>query len=182
MRNYLIVTLAINLFFVSNIRADVPKWHQHPGNWFKNVFSSPKKGKKTPDISVVDINGTAFSLQDAESQYVLLTFWASWCSFCKKDIPEIEKLRDSWAAHDVSIYAVNVHDDVETAKEFIETTDIQLEFLFDVDGKTAKKYAISPLPANFLIEAESGKIIKKWKGRGDVEKIDRFIKSMTESE
>lgn len=53
-------------------------------------------GSVAPDFLLHDAGGTAHSLADWRGQVVVLDFWASWCPDCRKDIPAVKALVESF--------------------------------------------------------------------------------------
>jgi thiol-disulfide isomerase/thioredoxin len=52
-------------------------------------------GAHLPDFTFTDFGGTRRQLPDLKGRYVLLDFWATWCSPCMADLP---KLKESYTA------------------------------------------------------------------------------------
>jgi len=172
------VTILFLFGFASNIHADGPKWYEHPGYWFKNIFHSPSEGKHAPSIDAVDFEGDAHTLNDYDSRYILLSFWASWCPPCIKELPELEKLENDYTDKDFKVIALNVHDSQENAVKFIRKYDLILTVLVDNEGNTVKNFAISPIPSNFLIHKESNTIAQKWQGEIDILEIKKSLNTL----
>jgi thiol-disulfide isomerase/thioredoxin len=53
----------------------------------------PEIGKPAPILQGTDWRtGKPFTISEAKGQYVLVTFWASWCSYCKDAVPILKKV------------------------------------------------------------------------------------------
>ncbi len=64
-------------------------------------FDAPQKtkaGLKAYDFSIENLDNPKekFSLKSFQGKYLLLEFWATWCPYCVKDMPEVEGI---WAKH-----------------------------------------------------------------------------------
>lgn len=54
------------------------------------------EGKVVPKFSLKDINNQLYSLSDFTKKYIILDFWASWCSPCRREIPEMKILSEKY--------------------------------------------------------------------------------------
>ncbi len=119
-------------------------------------------GEPAPDLALTTLDGHDVVLSELDGP-VLLTFWASWCSSCKDDMPQLRRLQRSWADAGVQVVGVVIDDRhgdaVATAAEY----EHNYESLFDGDDVAARAYAVSGTPETFLIDAD-GTIAAKWIG------------------
>src|SRR5687767_12681438 len=54
-------------------------------------------GTPAPQFTLRDTQGRPVSLSQFRGRrYVLLNFWASWCEFCKRDMPRLQALQDQY--------------------------------------------------------------------------------------
>jgi len=50
----------------------------------------PKIGEPAPDFQVETFDGKKLSLADFKGQVVILNFWATWCTPCRKELPTLD--------------------------------------------------------------------------------------------
>jgi peroxiredoxin len=67
-------------------------------------------GKQTPDFTVTDIDGQTFNLSQQRGKDVVVVISSTWCPFCKKEVPELIRLRDSFDADSVTIISISNED------------------------------------------------------------------------
>lgn len=129
------------------------------------------------DFKLKDLNGKEVSLSDFKGKKVFLNFWASWCPPCKAEMPDIEKLYEETKDSDLVILAVNLGEDKNTAKSFIENNKYNFTVLLDSDQSIAMKYNIVAIPTSFFIDKE-GNIVSSIKGGMTIETMKNYISKL----
>jgi len=112
-----------------------------------------------PDFTVYDVEGNAHKLSDFRGKPVILNFWATWCGFCKQEMPDFEEKYQQFG-EDVHFLMVNVTDGsqetVEKASAFVEENGYTFPVYYDTDLDAAMAYNTSGLPVSYFIDAEGG--------------------------
>ena len=127
-----------------------------------------ERPEKVPAFTLSDLDGNQISLADYHGQVVLINFWATWCSPCVEELPTMEELRKSLADKPFGIIAINLSEDAETIRSFLERHSIELNFplVLDAAGETAEKYHVRGLPATMIVDRE-GKFVFGGVGQRD---------------
>lgn len=123
-------------------------------------------GSTAPEFECKDIDGNMVKLSDFRGKYLLLMFWASDCSHCLKELPNVIKASNLLASENFTILsiAVDSSDREKQWRNFVESNRLPWVNLFDerINGK--KKipglYNVRQTPSNFLLN-EDGQIIAK---------------------
>ena len=126
---------------------------------------SEKDASKVPslDFKLKNINGKEVSLSDYKGKKVFLNFWASWCGPCKSEMPDIEKLYEQTKNSDLVILTINLGEDKDTVKSFIDNAKYNFTVLLDLDQSVAAQYKISAIPTSYFID-EAGNIVSTIRG------------------
>lgn len=93
----------------------------------------------------------------SKSKITLLDFWASWCSPCINEIPNLKAAYDKFKSKGFEIVSVSVDDDTDDWIKAVKDNKmnwIQLWNGEDMQNSAAVKYSITAIPATFLIDAE----------------------------
>ncbi len=137
----------------------------------KQLAAIIEKGRKTnigiPAMDFVqkDTIGKPVKLSDFLGQYVLLDFWASWCSPCRAENPNLLKAYNKYKDKNFTILGVSL-DDEATRKAWINAVEkdglpwTQVSELKGFKSKAAVLYGVTAIPSNFLIDPD-GKIIAR---------------------
>lgn len=86
-----------------------------------------------------------------KNQVVIISFWADWCPSCYREMGDFEDLFQRYRDQGLTILAINIKQDKNTARAFIQDLNLSYQLLFDINGEIAKKYAVSSLPVAFII-------------------------------
>jgi len=136
----------------------------------KNMVESAQKqseakatiqiGKEAPNFTLSDTNGEQVSLDEFEGKYVLLDFWASWCSPCRKENPNMVKAYKEFGGENFEIVGVSLDKTKDPWMKAIEEDNITWTQLHDPEGEVANTYGVQSIPFTLLLD-EGGKIIEK---------------------
>jgi len=109
-----------------------------------------KLGEKAPTFYLKTLEGEKFFLKDycgtprdfvkTPRRNVVLSFWASWCGPCRKEIPELEKLAEKYKSDDLAFFLIDVGDDVETSQKLVQERGYKIPVILDELGVAAGKY------------------------------------------
>jgi thiol-disulfide isomerase/thioredoxin len=125
----------------------------------------PEPGNPAPEFTLKDADGKDVSLKDLRGKVTVLTFWASWCGYCKKALPDIQKLHEEFAGKPVAIYGVNCREKDGTnkaAKDILTQGKYTFPVLFNGDGASTL-YDVQGYPTLYVVGPD-GKIVHKIRG------------------
>lgn len=119
----------------------------------------PYKGAlKNPEFSLQDIKGKTHKLSDYKGEIVLLQFWATYCTPCRKEMPTMNKLIKKMAGKPFKILTINMAEDEKTIKQFMQEVPMDFTVLLDKSGTTIGQWNVFVAPANFILD-KNGKIL-----------------------
>ncbi|HEY8153454.1 MAG TPA: TlpA disulfide reductase family protein [Myxococcota bacterium] len=137
-------------------------------------------GQTAPEFKALALDGgKSISLAAYRGKVVYLDFWASWCPPCLTSLPLLEKLRKEFPSDQFQILAVNVDQDTDKARKFLERTRVGYPSATDPKGRIPETYGIETMPTSFLID-RNGVIRYVHHGfrKGDVGPLRERIKEL----
>lgn len=109
--------------------------------------------KVANDFTLETSAGESLSLSDFQGKYVLVNFWAYWCTPCIKEFPDMQELYDQSDKSNFEIIAIHAGPYNEKAAEFIEKFGITFPVVSDPDT-SLKGWDVPALPISYLIDPE----------------------------
>ena len=100
-----------------------------------------------------DLKGERHTPDDHHGKIVLVNFWASWCPPCIYELPELQRLKQSFAGQPFEILTINVGEKKYRVRKFAKLINLELPVLLDTKKKTFDDWEIKTLPTSFLIDS-----------------------------
>lgn len=116
-----------------------------------NEADDKEEVKLPPDFELEALDGTMIKLSELKGKNVILNFWATWCGFCVIEMPDLQKLQDTYKDEDLLVLAINVGETKETVQKFVEENDLKLTVLLDKDSSVANTYGLRSFPSTLAI-------------------------------
>jgi len=119
------------------------------------------------------LTGNSVDLADLKGRLVFLDFWATWCSPCIAEIPELRRLvaeyGDRVAFVSVNADAVTGAEGPEGVRTFMDEHGVDYPVLYDEpDRSLAARFEVEGYPAKFLISPEGVLLVHPSDGRRTV--------------
>lgn len=125
-------------------------------------------------------NGEVETIEFHKGKYIVLNFWATWCPYCKMQLPAFSLLKDRYKDNDnVEIIALSTDNGgFETVSAYLKKTGIQnLDIYHDKDRNLFRSLGIRGVPTILLLDKE-GDIIETYNGMKylDLNYLDELFK------
>jgi len=128
------------------------------------------------DFALQQLGGGEVSLSDFRGEWVVVNYWATWCTPCLKEIPDLSELHKERSDLTVLGLAFEDLEDSDFA-EFLEDFDVSYPVLkVDVYQPPEPFGAPRALPTTIILDKQ-GRAVKAFLGPVTREAIEGFIDS-----
>ncbi|MBO5716371.1 MAG: TlpA family protein disulfide reductase [Clostridia bacterium] len=142
---------------------------------------SPASTWNGADFTVLDKDGNEIKLSDLAGKPIVLNFWATWCGYCVKEMPDFQTAYEKYT--NVQFVMVNVTDGyyetITSAKEFVAEKDFTFPIYFDTKSSATAAFDVNSYPQTFFIDA-NGTLVAKARGMISLENLEYGISLITE--
>ena len=124
---------------------------------------NPTGNGTAPDFCVLDENGNEVRLSDFAGKPVVINFWATWCGYCVREMPDFDKAYEQYP--DVVFLMVNatdgVHETKDKAMAYVREQGFDFDVYFDTASEASEAYGITGYPTTVFINADGDVVSKK---------------------
>ena len=139
---------------------------------------SPLIGQAVPALAGTTLDGAHYDIDTQKGRWVLVNFFASWCTPCKLEHPELRKFAEAHQrAGDASVVSVPFQDSEQSIREFFTQNGGSWPVLADAPGSAVFDFGVVKLPESYLV-APNGQVVAKFNGGVDAARLDELIQRM----
>ena len=103
-------------------------------------MGSPHIGDAAPDFELTDQHGAKVRLADLKGSVVVLAFVTSWCPFSEAEQPNLKKLAEDYAGKNVKIVAIDIKENDEGYKKYVDRVPMPFPVLRDTTGEVTARF------------------------------------------
>jgi peroxiredoxin len=112
-----------------------------------------KIGDPAPDFKLKELSGKEHRLADYRGRkIVFLNFFATWCPYCKEEMPDLKKIYEQYGNSGLQLLSVSVREKDSKVSKFVSKNNICHTVLLDTSAETAKKYFLKGFPTNLILD------------------------------
>ncbi len=114
-------------------------------------------GRTPPDFLLQTVDGGELRFSDLRGKPLLVNFWASWCTPCRQEMPDIVRAASAYRARGLVVIAVNLQEDDGRVRGF--AADFGMDFAIPMDrtGQVGGAWRIGGpfegIPSSYFIDA-----------------------------
>lgn len=132
--------------------------------------------RATPNFSVMDLNGEKITAQSLRGKVVMVNFWATSCSTCIHEMPEMVETYNKFKKQGLEFVAVAMsYDAPNYVIDYTQTRHLPFKVAYDAGGGMARSFGgIEGTPTTFVI-ARDGTIIRRYEGEPTFSELQKLL-------
>ena len=136
-------------------------------------------GQAVPDLPFTQVDGSKHRLTDLKGKVTLVNFWATSCTTCVKEMPDIVATHQKFKDQGFETLAIAMeYDPPAYVAQFVETRKLPFRVAMDHDGKLAEGFGnVQLTPTTFLVNKQ-GVVVKKYIGEPDFAALQQLVTSL----
>jgi thiol-disulfide isomerase/thioredoxin len=141
----------------------------------RQLSIGPAVGQLAPNFEASNFEGSRVQLADFRGQPILLNFWASWCTPCIAEMPDMQTLLEAFADTGLVVFAVNAGERFEPAYYFVQGLGVSFtEFGMDPGEDVSRLYRVRGMPTSVFITRD-GVISRVHLGQMTIEQMKAYV-------
>lgn len=139
-------------------------------------YSTLSTRKPAPDVTFNSIAGEKVSMQSLRGKVVMVNFWATSCTTCIKEMPQMVQTYNKYKDRGLDFVAVAMsYDPPNYVLNYAQTRNLPFKVALDTEGNVAKSFDdVKLTPTTYVIDKE-GNIIKRYVGEPDFAALHQLL-------
>ncbi len=143
---------------------------------FQSYSIEPPIGENAlPSVNLTDLKGQTYKSSDIakDGKVTVISFWATWCVPCKKELNTINELYEDWQSkYDMKLVAISIDDSRSSTKvkPYMDGQRWEFDVLLDINQDFKRALNIQSVPYTLLLD-KNGKIVYQHSGYVDGDEI-----------
>ncbi|HXA94267.1 MAG TPA: TlpA disulfide reductase family protein [Candidatus Dormibacteraeota bacterium] len=138
-------------------------------------------GERAVGFTLPTVDGGKAKLADYQGKVVLVYFWATWCPYCRRELPAgVEKVHRERRGQPFAVLPVSIEEPKDLVASWVKGAGVTPSVLLDYDGSVARDYGVTATPTTFVI-GRDGRLVARaagtrpWDGPAGRALIDALI-------
>ena len=119
-------------------------------------------GDTPPDVVGRTLDGKTVRLSDSSARLRIISFWATWCPPCRRELPLLAAVAEQGGAHSVEVIAINMQESRPLVRSAVKIMkDYPIRFAHDRNGTIARQFGVRGIPHLVIVDANDLIVYKK---------------------
>jgi peroxiredoxin len=139
-------------------------------------YFSMSSQKSAPDVTFTSISGEKVPLQSLRGKVVMVNFWATSCTTCVHEMPQMVQTYNKFKDKGLDFVAVAMsYDPPNYVLNYAQTRQLPFKVALDAQGDLAKQFGdVKLTPTTYIID-KHGKIIKRYVGEPEFAELHQLL-------
>ena len=111
-------------------------------------------GARAPDFVLKSLDDENLRLSEYRGEVVMLSFWASWCSDCRAQLAEMNRMHSAYGQTGLQSLTISMDKDRRNTSETMASLRVNYPVLYDANLEVSRLYDVESLPIAVLIDRE----------------------------
>jgi thiol-disulfide isomerase/thioredoxin len=142
--------------------------------WFRPPAWVSDTEPALPPLHFELLDGRRVTLEELRGKVVLVNFWATWCPYCRHEMPDMQRFYDGWRPRGFEIIALSQDGNAQSVRAFMAEKGYRFPVGM-VDASHSQAFGgVSRLPTSFLIDKQ-GRLRKKISGQVHYARLEDLV-------
>ncbi len=120
-----------------------------------------------------DLEGRKWKLKSLRGKVVLLSFWATWCPPCQREIPDLNAIYSRFQSQGLIVLSIS-DEDSPTQKRFLLQHKMTYPMLIDTGDETRQRFLVQGIPKHFVFD-RTGALVAQSIARPNLEGFRKML-------
>ena len=148
--------------------------------WFRPPATVTDLNEALPNLPFTTMDGRTGSLESLRGKVVLVNFWATWCPYCRKEMPAMQSFYQDHQAQGFEILALSTDDDVSKVKSYLSENGYTFPVAMADHDLQQAFGPISQVPMSMIIDRD-GRLRHKIKGQVYYGRLEDLVTPLLKS-
>jgi thiol-disulfide isomerase/thioredoxin len=165
-------------------RAFIKKWTPSPLTlillgliaylWFRPPADVSNENRAVPAWKVTLTDGRVLTSDSLRGKVVLVNFWATWCPYCRKEMPAIDSFLKDYHGKGLEVVAISVDDPPEKIAAWMKDKGYAFQAAPTNASVAAVFGSITSVPTSFVLDTD-GHIRHKIAGQVYYARLEKLV-------
>ena len=141
-------------------------------------YFSVAKQEAAPPVTFTSLSGEKISMQSLRGKVVMVNFWATSCTTCVHEMPQMVQTYNKYKDKGLDFVAVAMsYDQPNYVLNYAQTRSLPFKVALDVQGTLAKAFGdVQLTPTTYVID-KNGNIIKRYVGEPEFAELHQLLET-----
>ena len=116
-----------------------------------STYAANDADAATADFTLKDLHGDAVALSGLHGQIVLVSFWATWCPPCRREMADLDYIYTKYRSRGLLVLSIS-NESASLVSSYVQKTGYRPRVLIDPGSRVAKQFHVDGLPRTFVFD------------------------------